>query len=302
MANDYYNHGSAPANNALGSSSEMRAEFDSINTACNKLAPLTGNANKLLLVNSGGTAQTTKAADAVIADTVHAATGKTTPVDADEVGIVDSAASNVLKKVTWANIKATLKAYFDTLYQTAGSFVTLGGALGTPSSGTLTNCTGLPTTGISSTTGSGSAVLATSPTINSPALVTPSLGTPVSGTLSGCTGYPFNSLNFGAAPTISSGFGTGPSVVNSNGALTFVVNIGSGGTASAGVLAMPTAPNGWRGFCVQHGSTGAPEADKITLAATSTVNTLSLQCRNVSTGNPVAWGANSYVEVIAVPY
>lgn len=47
---------------------------------------------------------------------IHGATGKTTPVDADTVGLIDSAASNVLKKVTWANIKATLKAYFDTLY------------------------------------------------------------------------------------------------------------------------------------------------------------------------------------------
>jgi hypothetical protein len=36
----------------------------------------------------------------------HAATGKTTPVDADEIPISDSAASNVLKKLTWANLKA----------------------------------------------------------------------------------------------------------------------------------------------------------------------------------------------------
>lgn len=46
----------------------------------------------------------------------HAATSKTTPVDADELPLVDSAASNVLKKLTWANLKATLKTYFDTLY------------------------------------------------------------------------------------------------------------------------------------------------------------------------------------------
>ncbi len=52
----------------------------------------------------------------VIAPGTHAATGKTTPVDADEMPLVDSAASNVLKKVTWANLKATLKTYFDTLY------------------------------------------------------------------------------------------------------------------------------------------------------------------------------------------
>lgn len=52
----------------------------------------------------------------VIAPGTHAATSKTTPVDADETPLVDSAASNVLKRLTWANIKATLKTYFDTLY------------------------------------------------------------------------------------------------------------------------------------------------------------------------------------------
>jgi hypothetical protein len=37
-------------------------------------------------------------------------------VDADELPLVDSAASFVLKKLTWANLKATLKTYLDTLY------------------------------------------------------------------------------------------------------------------------------------------------------------------------------------------
>lgn len=43
-----------------------------------------------------------------VAATTHAATGKTTPINADEIPIVDSAASNVLKKLTWANLKTTL--------------------------------------------------------------------------------------------------------------------------------------------------------------------------------------------------
>jgi hypothetical protein len=91
----------------------------------------------------------------------------------------------------------------------AGAFVVNGGALGTPSSGTLTSCTGLPiSTGVSGLgtnvatflatpssanlaaavtdeTGSGALVFA-----NSPTLVTPALGTPSSGTLSNCSGYP----------------------------------------------------------------------------------------------------------------
>lgn len=49
-------------------------------------------------------------------------TGKTTPVDADLLALSDSAASFGLKKLTWANLKATAKTYFDGLYASlAGS-------------------------------------------------------------------------------------------------------------------------------------------------------------------------------------
>jgi hypothetical protein len=47
---------------------------------------------------------------------IAAAEGKTTPVDADTTVISDSAASGATKKLSWENIKATLKTYFDTLY------------------------------------------------------------------------------------------------------------------------------------------------------------------------------------------
>lgn len=55
-----------------------------------------------------------------VAPTIHDATSKPTPVDADEFGLVDSASENTLRKLTWENLKAALKAYFDTLYQAIG--------------------------------------------------------------------------------------------------------------------------------------------------------------------------------------
>ncbi len=50
-----------------------------------------------------------------VGSSIHGATAKTTPVDADTMPLIDSAASNVLKKVTWANIKATLAVAVQTL-------------------------------------------------------------------------------------------------------------------------------------------------------------------------------------------
>lgn len=72
---------------------------------------------------------------------IHAAAAKAVPEDADEVCLVDSGAAWALKKSTWTQVKAFLKTYWDTLY------VPISGALGTPTSGTLTNCTGLPVAG-----------------------------------------------------------------------------------------------------------------------------------------------------------
>jgi len=52
----------------------------------------------------------------VIAPGTVAATAKTTPVAADVFPLADSAASNVLKKVTWANIVATIQTALSTVF------------------------------------------------------------------------------------------------------------------------------------------------------------------------------------------
>ena len=47
-----------------------------------------------------------------ISNLTHAAASKATPVDADEIPLIDSASTWTLKKLTWANIKAALTSAF----------------------------------------------------------------------------------------------------------------------------------------------------------------------------------------------
>lgn len=84
----------------------------------------------------------------------------------------------------------------------AGAVVVNGGALGTPSSGTLTSATGLPiSTGVSGLgTGIATALAINTGSAGAPVLVNGALGTPSSGTLTNATGLPVGGI---------SGLGTG---------------------------------------------------------------------------------------------
>lgn len=56
-SNDYYNASGVPGDHAVASSAQMRAEFTAIQTGFGKNVALSGNGNKLIKVNSGGTSQ-----------------------------------------------------------------------------------------------------------------------------------------------------------------------------------------------------------------------------------------------------
>lgn len=163
---------------------------------------------------------------------------------------------------------------------TAGAIVVNGGVLGTPSSGTLSACTGLPiSTGVSGLgtgvatflgtpssanlaaaitdeTGTGALVFATSPS-----LVTPILGTPTSGNLSNCTGYPAGSLSGQVA--LANG-GTSANLTASNGGIFY-------STASAAAILAGTAT---AGQIIRSGSSTAPTWSTSTFPATSAAGTI----------------------------
>lgn len=283
---EYYTHGSVPANNALGSSSDIRAEFDAISAGFNKLPVLTGNGDKVVKVNSAGNGLTSKTSSAEQSDTIHAATANATIADADELGRWDSV-SLALSKLTFANLWTWIqgKLNFGTGVAT---FLT------TPTSANLRGA-------LTDETGTGSAVFATSPT-----LVTPVLGTPASGTLTNCTGLPVSTGVSGLGTGVATFLAT-PSSANLAAALTDETGTGAAVFANSPTLVTPNlgTPSALVGTNITGTAAGLSIGGNAATSTNSGTSGSFTITGNGFTVNPTAtatWYLNNNVVTLSIPY
>lgn len=101
--------------------------------------------------------------DKIQVSTITGTAGKTPLVDADVLPIVDSV-GGALNKVTWANVKATAKTYFDTIYTTSSAVATyVSGLIGSTIMGYVA-----PSTSGNVLTSNGSAWTSSAPAASGP--------------------------------------------------------------------------------------------------------------------------------------
>lgn len=103
------------------------------------------------------------------------------------------------------------------------------------------------------------------------------------------------------APTVTSA-GTTPSVTASNGTAAFRVNVGTGGTATTIVLAMPAAVTGWNCSTENLTSNAANRAGQRVLQQSSTTTAVTAQNQTISTGAALAFAASDIVAFICLAF
>ena len=201
-------------------------------------------ASKLYVIRNSSIYQATIFCSTVIGNTTAAGTGAVIPAGAifavfsDGTNVVEATGSAVsggtgqtsytVGDILFASTTTALSKLADVA---TGNALISGGVGVAPSYGKIgltTHVSGtLPVanggTGVTASTGTGSVVLSTSPTLTSPALVTPALGTPASGNLANCTFPTLNQNTTGSAATV---------IGNATGS-TFGFNSGYGSVATA---------------------------------------------------------------------
>lgn len=163
---EFYDHTTYPSTGATGSSSALRAELDLIETGFGKLCGLSGNANKLMKVNSGATAHTTS----IISDDGSTATvsGALTIT-----GALIASSLSLTSPLTVAQ-GGTGRATSTTAYGLLAAGTTATGAHQTLSAGATTDllvgggASALPVW--TTATGTGAPVRADNPTLTTPTL------------------------------------------------------------------------------------------------------------------------------------
>ena len=99
------------------------------------------------------------------------------------------------------------------------------------------------------------------------------------------------------APTISSGFGTTPAITANN-TSAFKIVIGTGGTASSGVITLPAATNGW----IADANDVTNNALFVTSQSAETTTSVTLTNYSRTTGAVTPWTAGDEIHVRCAPY
>lgn len=97
---------------------------------------------------------------------------------------------------------------------------------------------------------------------------------------------------------ISAGFGTSPSIVNSNGTSAFTVNVGTGGVATSGTVGMPAATTGWA--CSVTDVTNPDDSNTVQTGGTTT--TVIVKNYSRTTGAAAAWAASDVLRLSCMAY
>lgn len=181
---------------------------------------------------------------------------------------------------------------------------------GTISSGAITSSGGVSGTQLTSTVSTGTAPLVVSSTTNVANLNASSLngatfaapgaiGSTTASTGKFTTLTETNLLISNTAPTISSGFGTSPSISANNGTASFRVTVGTGGSASSGVIGLPTAATGWNCFATD--ITTNSSTVFVTKQTASTTTSATIGNFNTSAA-AAAWAASDVLAVSCFAY